>query len=266
MYPILLDLGPATIYTYGVLLAAAYLLGLKLAMVRAAARGLDETRVLDLGIYIIISALVGAKLLLVITDFRTFVNDPAELITLARSGGVFYGGLILAVSVALWYIQKIGLPLWTTCDAFAPGIALGHVVGRMGCFFAGCCWGKPTDVPWAITFTNQYTAENIGTPLNVPLHPTQLYEAGAEAIILALLLATEKRGRTYPGRTFWVYMLMYAVSRFVIEFFRDDPRGAVMMFSTSQFISLVLVPLSIIMLVVLSRREQPAPRSARKAA
>lgn len=266
MYPILLDLGPATIYTYGVLLAAAYLLGLKLAMVRATARGLDETRVLDLGIYIIISALVGAKLLLVITDFRTFVNDPAELITLARSGGVFYGGLILAVSVALWYIQKIGLPLWTTCDAFAPGIALGHVVGRMGCFFAGCCWGKPTDVPWAITFTNQYTAENIGTPLNVPLHPTQLYEAGAEAIILALLLATEKRGRTYPGRTFWVYMLMYAVSRFVIEFFRDDPRGAVMMFSTSQFISLVLVPLSIVMLVVLGRREQPTPRSARKAA
>lgn len=265
MYPILLDLGPATIYTYGVLLAAAYLLGLKLAMVRAKARGLDDARVLDLGIYIIISALVGAKLLLVVTDFRTFVNDPSELVTLARSGGVFYGGLILAVSVALWYIRKIGLPLWTTCDVFAPGIALGHVVGRFGCFFAGCCWGKPTDVPWAITFTNTYTGENIGTPLHVPLHPTQLYEAGAEALILGLLLATETKGRRYPGRTFWLYMLLYAISRFIIEFYRNDPRGAVLMFSTSQFISLVLAPLSVIMLVVLSRREQPAP-TARKAA
>jgi len=266
MHPILLDLGPATIYTYGVLLAAAYLLGLQLAMVRAKARGLDQTRVLDLGIYIIISALVGAKLLLVITDFRTYTSNPAELLTLARSGGVFYGGLILAVIVAVWYIRRIGLPLWTTCDVFAPGIALGHVVGRFGCFFAGCCWGKPTDVPWAITFTNPYAASNVGTPLNVPLHPTQLYEAGAEALILGLLLATENRGRRYPGRTFWLYMLLYAISRFVIEFYRNDPRGMVMMFSTSQFISLVLAPLAIVMLVVLSRQLEPAPRAARKAA
>src|SRR4051794_12625669 len=266
MHPILLDLGPATIYTYGVLLAAAYLLGLKLAMVRAARRGLDQARVLDLGIYIIISALIGAKLLLVITDFRTFVSDPSELITLARSGGVFYGGLILAVSVALWYIRKIGLPLWTTCDVFAPGIALGHVVGRFGCFFAGCCWGKPTDVPWAITFTNPYAAANVGTPLNVPLHPTQLYEAGAEALILVLLLATESRGKRYPGRTFWLYMLLYAISRYVIEMFRDDPRGTVGVFSTSQFISIVLAPLAVIMLVYLRRGFAPAPKIARKAA
>src|SRR5207244_5490518 len=153
MYPRLLELGPITVYTYGVLLAAAYLLGLKLAMSRAKARGLDATRVLDLGIYIIISALVGAKLLLLITDFQTFRRDPRELLTLARSGGVFYGGLILAVTVALLYIRRIGLPLWTTCDVFAPGIALGHVIGRFGCRFGGFCYGKPTTNPWAITFT-----------------------------------------------------------------------------------------------------------------
>src|SRR5216110_3147612 len=134
MYPRLFELGPVTVYTYGVLLAAAYLFGLKLAMVRAKARGLDANRVLDLGIYIIISALVGAKLLLLITDFKTFTANPAELLTLARSGGVFYGGLIVGVIVALWYIRRVGLPLWTTCDVFAPGIALGHVVGRLGCF------------------------------------------------------------------------------------------------------------------------------------
>jgi phosphatidylglycerol:prolipoprotein diacylglycerol transferase len=266
MYPRLLELGSVTVYTYGVLLAAAYLLGLKFATVRARTRGLDQTRILDLGIYIIISALVGAKLLLLITDWRTFTSNPSELLTLARSGGVFYGGLILAVGVALWYIRRIGLPLWTTCDVFAPGIALGHIVGRLGCLFAGCCYGKPTSVPWAITFTDPFAASNVGTPLNESLHPTQLYEAGAEALILVLLLATESRGKRFPGRTFWLYMLLYAVSRFVIEFYRGDPRGAVGMFSTSQFISLVLAPLSIVMLLYLSRRREPEPKQAHQKA
>src|ERR671911_1431795 len=110
MYPRLLELGPLTVYTYGVLLAAAYLLGLKLAMWRAKARGLDANRVLDLGIYIIIAALVGAKLLLLIVDFDQFRNSPGELLSLARSGGVFYGGLILAVLVAFWYIARHRLP------------------------------------------------------------------------------------------------------------------------------------------------------------
>jgi phosphatidylglycerol:prolipoprotein diacylglycerol transferase len=259
-------LGSITVYTYGVLLAAAYLLGLKFAMVRAKARGLDAVRVLDLGIYIIISALVGAKLLLLITDFRTFRADPAELLTLARSGGVFYGGLILAVIVALWYIRRAGLPLWTTCDVFAPGIALGHVVGRFGCFFAGCCYGKPTSVPWAITFTDPFAAANVGTPLGVHLHPTQLYEAGAELLILIVLLITERRSRPFAGRTFWLYILLYAFSRFIIEFYRGDERGTVGIFSTSQFISIILAPLAIGMLVYLARRKEPAPKSARRRA
>src|SRR5437870_9527405 len=189
MHPRLFELGPITVYTYGVLLAAAYLFGLQLARVRAKQRGLDANRVLDLGIYIIISALVGAKLLLLITDFKSFTADPRELLTLARSGGVFYGGLILAVVVAVWYIRRVGLPLWTTCDVFAPGIALGHVIGRFGCLFAGCCYGRPTTKPWGITFTDPYAASYVGTPLGVPLHPTQIYEAGAEFRILVPLLA-----------------------------------------------------------------------------
>jgi len=266
MYPRLLELGPITVYTYGVLLAAAYLFGLQLARVRASARGLDANRILDLGIYIIISALIGAKLLLLVTDFRTFSANPRELLTLARSGGVFYGGLILAVAVALFYIRKIGLPLWTTCDVFAPGIALGHVVGRFGCLFAGCCYGKPTTLPWGITFSDPFARDNVGTPLGVPLHPTQLYEAGAELLILIVLLATERKGRAYPGRTFWLYMLLYAISRFIIEFYRGDERGMVGMFSTSQFISILLAPLAIIMLVYLSRVSTPEPKRAKKAA
>jgi len=273
MYPKLLELpwtiprfGMITIYTYGVLLAAAYLLGLQFALVRARKRGLDPARVMDLGIYIIISALVGAKLLLLVTDFKAFTANPRELLTLVRSGGVFYGGLILAVAVALWYIVRAGLPLWTTCDVFAPGIALGHVVGRFGCLFAGCCYGKPTTRPWGITFTDPFAASNVGTPLGVPLHPTQLYEAGAELLILLILLWSERKGRPYAGRTFWLYMLLYAISRFIIEFYRGDDRGTVGMFSTSQFISILLAPLAIVMLIWLSRAVEPEPKRARKAA
>jgi len=266
MYPRLFEAGPITVYTYGVLLAAAYLLGLQLARVRAKARGLDANRVLDLGIYIIIAALIGAKLLLLVTDFDAFRSNPRELLTLARSGGVFYGGLILAVVVALFYIRKIGLPLWTTCDVFAPGIAVGHVVGRFGCLFAGCCYGKPTNLPWGITFRDPFAQANVGTPLNQPLHPTQLYEAGAELIILIILLTTERKGRPYPGRTFWLYMLLYAVSRFIIEFYRGDERGSVGIFSTSQFISVLLAPLAIGMLLYLARQSAPEPKRARRAA
>jgi phosphatidylglycerol:prolipoprotein diacylglycerol transferase len=265
VYPKLFELGPFTVYTYGVLLAVSYLLGLKLAMSRGKARGLDSNRVLDLGIYIIIAALVGAKLLLLIVDFDQYKSNPAELLSLARSGGVFYGGLILAVAVAFWYIARHGMPFWTTCDVFAPGIALGHVTGRLGCFAAGCCYGRPTDVPWGVIFTNPLAAAQVGTPLGIRLHPTQLYEAGAELLILIVLLATEKRGRKFPGRTFWSYMFFYAVSRYIIEIYRGDPRGVVPFVgvSTSQFISLVLGPLSLVMLVWLSRSLPTAPQETR---
>jgi phosphatidylglycerol:prolipoprotein diacylglycerol transferase len=260
VYPELFSVGPITLYTYGVLLAASYLLGLWLAMRRARAWGLDANRVLDLGIYIIIAALIGAKLLLLVVDFDQFSRSTADLLSLARSGGVFYGGLILAVVVAFWYVLKHRLPLWTTCDVFAPGIALGHVTGRLGCLAAGCCYGRPTDLPWGITFTNPLAAANVGTPLGIPLHPTQVYEAGAALLILGVLLATERKGRPFPGRTFWSYMFLYAVSRFVIEFYRGDPRGTVFdVLSTSQFISVVLAPLSLAMLFWLSRTRPVTP-------
>jgi phosphatidylglycerol:prolipoprotein diacylglycerol transferase len=263
MHPILFDAGIVTVYSYGVLLAAAYLLGLQFAMLRARSRGLDGQRVMDLGIWIIISALVGAKLLLLIVDFRQFTSSPRELLNLARSAGVFYGGLIAAVAVAFVYMRRHRLPLWTTTDVFAPGIALGHIVGRLGCLLAGCCFGRPTSVPWAITFRDPAAMANVGTPLNVPLHPTQLYEAGAEALILAFLLLFEGRGRPFPGRTFWTYLLLYGVTRFIIEFYRGDSRGVVFdVLSTSQFVSVILVPLSIVMLFVLSRRPDPSRTAA----
>ncbi len=251
MYPLLLDLGVINLYTYGVLLATAYLIGLWYAGRRGRARGLDANRVTDLGIYIIISALVGAKLLLIIVDFDHFRQDP---LTILRSGGVFYGGFLLAVGVAFWFVRRHAMPLWTTCDAFAPGIVLGQAVGRIGCLMAGCCYGKPTELPWGITFTNTLAAANVGTPLEVSLHPTQLYESGAALLILGILLFIERRGHGFAGRTFWSYLLLYPMARFIIEFYRGDPRGTVFdIVSTSQFVSLLLIPTSIVMLVILSR-------------
>jgi len=269
VHPILFELGPITIYSYGVLLAAAYLLGLWLAARRARQAGLDANKVLDLGIWVIIAALVGAKALLFIVDFEQFTSSWQEFTTLLRSGGVFYGGLIAAVVVCVYQLRKHKLPLWTSGDLFAPGIALGYMVGRLGCLLAGCCYGKPTDVAWAVTFTDPVANLNVGTPLNIPLHPTQLYEAGAELLILIFLLVSERRGRPFHGRTFWAYMLLYAISRYIIEFYRGDPRGMVLGMSTSQFISLILAPLSLAMLVWLARSRPESPqemRGRRKAA
>jgi len=258
VYPILFEIGPLTIYSYGVLLAAAYLLGLWMAAARARKAGLDANKVLDLGIWVIIAALVGAKALLFALNYQQFTSSWQEFMTLLRSGGVFYGGLIAAIVVCIYQLRKHRLPLWTSADLFAPGIALGYTVGRLGCLLAGCCFGRQADIPWAITFTNPTANMNAGTPLNVPLHPTQIYESLAGLVIFVLLLALERRGRAFAGRTFWLFVLFYSISRFAIEFFRGDDRGMPFgVLSTSQLISVVLFPLSLIMLWYLSRPAQP---------
>jgi phosphatidylglycerol:prolipoprotein diacylglycerol transferase len=253
MHPILFRVGDWPVYSYGVLLALAYLAGMQLAVMRGRRNGLDGTKLMDFGIYIIISALLGAKLMLIAVEFDYFKSQPRELFSLVRAGGVFYGGLIAALLVGLWLVGRYKLPAWKTADMIAPGIAVGHVIGRLGCFMAGCCYGRPTDVPWAVTFTDPMASANVGTPLNTPLHPTQLYDAGAELLILVFLLATERRGRPFAGRTFWLYMLLYAISRYIVEIYRNDERGVFFNMPTSQFISILIVPVSLFMLWRLSR-------------
>jgi phosphatidylglycerol:prolipoprotein diacylglycerol transferase len=255
MHPVLFEIAGWPVYSYGVLLAAAYLAGLQMAVVRARHAGLDGAKVMDFGIYLIIAALVGAKLALVIVDFSYYRANPREILSLARAGGVFYGGLVAALVVGLLLVKRYRLPVWKTGDLIAPGVALGHVIGRMGCLMAGCCYGRPTTVPWAITFHNPLASLNLGTPLDVPLHPRQMYHAGAELILLIALLTTEKRGKPFAGRTFWLYMLLYAISRYIIEIYRGDERGIFFStFSTSQLVSIVIVPVSVFMLWRLHKR------------
>ena len=258
MHPILFEAGNCPVYSFGVLLALAYLAGLQLAVMRARRAGLDSARIMDLGIYLIIAALVGAKLMLVIVDFGYFRDHPRELLSLVRVGGVFYGGLIFALLAGLWLVRRYKLPVWSAADMYAPGVALGHIIGRLGCLLAGCCYGRPTDLPWGITFTSPVAAASAGTPLGIPLHPTQIYDAGAELLILIFLLVFEKRGRPYPGRTWWLYILLYAVARFIVEIFRADDRGIIAGVSTSQFVSLVIAPIAIVMLLRLKRAGRTA--------
>jgi phosphatidylglycerol:prolipoprotein diacylglycerol transferase len=156
--------------------------------------------------------------------------------------GVYYGGLLLALGSAAWFIAKKHLPVWTVADLAAPGIALGQAIGRLGCLSAGCCYGKPTHVPWGTTFTDPYAYDNVGVPLNVPLHPTQIYESvGTLALFLFLMWRLSRKH--IAGQILMEYLILYSVLRFVIEFFRGDDRGFVLygLLSTSQFIAILIV-------------------------
>ena len=218
---------------------------------------------MDLGIYLIIAALVGAKLMLVFVDFDYFRNQPRELLSLVRAGGVFYGGLIAAILVG----ALAGAPLQARhldhrrSDGARASRSVTSSAASAACSRAAATEGRPT-CRGASRSRTRPPRPTSGTPLGMPLHPTQLYDAGAELIILIALLVTERRGRTFGGRTFWLYMLLYAISRFIVEIYRGDERGMIVGMSTSQFVSLLIVPLSVIMLLRLAARSRAAAAAA----
>ena len=243
MYPKVFDLGPITIHTYGLMLAAAFIAGIWVTSRNARKKGIDPDSIWNMGLVVIFSALVGAKILLLITDYGYYSQNFREIFSLStlRSGGVYYGGLLLAMVAALWYLRKKRLPAWTIADLAAPGIALGQALGRLGCLSAGCCYGKPTNLPWGITFTSQYAHENVGVPLNIPLHPTQIYESlGTFCLFLFLMWRLSRKH--FTGQILLEYLMLYAPLRFVIEFYRYDDRGFVLhgLLSTSQFIAVLI--------------------------
>jgi phosphatidylglycerol:prolipoprotein diacylglycerol transferase len=244
VHPQLFHIGSFSVPTYGVLVATGVLVGLFIAARLAKRQGEDPDKAFDLGILAVLSAIVGAKLLLIINDWHTYVEHPREIFSLSmlQAGGVFYGGLIAAIAASVWYIRRHHMPVLKTCDAFAPGLALGHAIGRLGCFSAGCCYGKPTSLPWGVVFTNPIAHENSGTPLNIHIHPTQLYESGIELINFFLLYWLIRHKR-FNGQVIGAYMFLYGFARYFIEFVRDDPeRGNVFGIMTgTQLISLMLV-------------------------
>ncbi|HEX3742995.1 MAG TPA: prolipoprotein diacylglyceryl transferase [Bryobacteraceae bacterium] len=245
MYPEIFHI--SFLHTYGVLVALAFLTGLWMAARLAKRDALNVDAVTNLGIYCALAAIAGAKAMMLIVDPR-YRENPAEIFTLdtLQAGGVFYGGLIAALAVAWWYMRKTKLPLWRTADVFAPGIAIGHGIGRLGCFSAGCCWGVECHLPWAVTFTSVAAHENVGVPLGVPLHPTQLYESAAEFLIFGVLYwQIAKKHR--QGAIIGLYLMLYSTARFIVEFFRNHEQGNLWgtPLDTSQWISLGLCALGI---------------------
>ena len=278
MYPELFRIGNFPVHTYGVLLALAFLTALVVAARRGARDGLSRDRIYDLGLWMLLAALLGSKALMLLTE-PAYRSDPWQLLSLdfLRSGGVFYGGFLAAVATGYALVRRYHLPWWPTADAFAPGIALGQAIGRQGCFAAGCCWGKPTRLPWGVEFT-ELGHQVTGVPLGVHLHPTQLYESFAAFAIFLFLLWLHHR-KSFSGQVIATYAVCYGVMRFTIEFFRDDPRGDILglttltHLSTSQLISLIVGISGLIIFIIRRRaaaRQQetlkvssPAPNAAR---
>ena len=258
------NVGPLVMPTYGILLVLGMLAGLWIVTRQARKAGLVPDTISDMAVYAIIAGLIGAKVLLLVVEWPFYSRNPRELLSLFQSGGVFYGGLLGAIPVAFWYARRHRLDGWKTADVLAPGVVVGQAVGRLGCFMAGCCYGRPSGVPWAVTFTDLYANRNVGTPLDTPLHPTQIYESLACFLILGVLLWMAPRKR-FHGQVVLAYVSLYAVARFVIEMFRGDAiRGFVFggRLSTSQAIAIAMVVAAALVLPYLARRKRVAPAAA----
>jgi phosphatidylglycerol:prolipoprotein diacylglycerol transferase len=259
MYPELFRIGSFPVNTYGVLLALAFLTALFVASRLGQRDGLQRERVFDLGLWMLLGGLVGSKLLLMVVE-PEYAGNLRLLLSLdfLRSGGVWYGGFLGALGAGLLLIRRYKLPLAKTLDAFAPAVAIGQAIGRQGCFAAGCCWGKPTTLPWGVEFTER-GHEITGVPLGIHLHPTQLYESFAALLIFFFLLWLHRRKR-FAGQVIASYAVLYGMTRFLIEFVRDDPRGDVAgltsltHLSTSQLISLLVVIGGLVFLFIRWRR------------
>lgn len=245
MHPVLFRLGSLTIYTYGALVAAGVLLGLWVARKQAARVGLAPEKVWNLGIYLVLSALVMAKLWLVVAYADYYREHPREIFSLSilQSGGTFYGGLLGAIVLLLAFVYFQKIPLGPLLDTYALGLPIGHALGRVGCFFAGCCYGKPTSLPWGVTFRSPVANQIVGTPLGIPLHPTQLYEASLEILNFVLLFWLSRRQR-FTGQLAATYLVLYGVERGLLEFLRNDPDRTLLFhdaFSLMQIVSVFLI-------------------------
>ncbi|MEW6586317.1 MAG: prolipoprotein diacylglyceryl transferase [Nitrospirota bacterium] len=253
MHPILIKIGPLTIHTYGFLLAIGFLVALWLAMRQAKREGIPSNKMIDLGFYVLLAAIIGSRLFFIFINFDYYLKNPLDVFKIWEGGLVFYGGVLLAVPTFVWYVKKNNLSLWQTADIFAPSIAIGHVFGRLGCFAAGCCYGKTAQaLPWGVIFSDP----DCLAPTSVILHPTQLYESAGE-LINFLILISMRRHKSFNGQLFTAYLLLYAVLRFVVEFFRGDvARGFIFpgIISVSQGISILMFLVALVAMIVLREK------------
>ncbi len=249
MHPILLKIGGITLHTYGFFVAMGFLGGILLARSEAKRLGVDPEKVMDLCFYILIAAIVGSRLFYVAVNYELFLSNPLDVFKIWSGGLVFYGGFIAAFFTAFIYLRIHKMPVWTTADIAAPSLAIGHFLGRLGCFSAGCCFGRECDLPWAVTFTHPETL----APIGIPIHPTQLYSSISNLIIFFFLWFFRKHTK-FHGQLFWIYVLLYGITRSFIEVFRGDFRGNPVfeLLSVSQTIGISMSVIAVIMLISIS--------------
>ena|ERR1041385_9034778 len=252
MHPVLFHLGSFTLYTYGFFIALGAVLGGLYMWQQGKKRyGMTFDQANALFLLLIFAGVAGGKLFLIFEAPSLYLSHPGEL--LSKNGFVFYGSLLTAIPVMLWYFKKNKLPVAGMLDVMAAVTCIVHGFGRIGCFNAGCCYGTPTQSFLGVVFTDPVCQAR---PLNVSLHPTQLYEASAIFLILIILLVID-RNKKFDGQVFLVYLMLYAITRSVIELFRGDlERGFIIdnLLSYSQFISILMASAAIYFYVKLKRR------------
>jgi len=262
MHPVLFELAGFSVKTYGFLIAIGFAIGLFLALREARRVGLSVDAVGDLAFYILLGGIVGARLYYILTNGAYFRQHPLDMFKIWEGGLTFFGGFILAVILCVWMIRKHRLPVWKTLDVFAPSLAVGVFFGRLGCFSAGCCYGRECALPWAVTFTHPLTLARSG----VALHPTQLYSALGAALTFALLYGL-RRHKTFDGQLTLLWVACYSCERLITEQFRGDIRGGMLTenIELSFVIAAALIVISLILFPVLRKRNRLAPVSAEHA-
>lgn len=259
MHPTVVKFGSFAIHSYGLLLAIAFLVAIQLFLARGRARGLPEDRLSTLSLWLLVLAIVGGRLLFVATHWDEYKVDPLAIFRLWEGGLILYGGYALAIAGGILYVRRAGLSVWRVGDAAAPSMALGVGIGRLGCFFNGCCFGLPTTLPWGIHFPPESYSSSVFP--HDRLHPSQLYMSAAGFLLFAALLALDKK-RRFDGWLFWSYIAMDAGLRFLIDFTRyyDETsflgRIGSLSFNMNQLLSAGLIAISFVMLRVLSARAQ----------
>jgi phosphatidylglycerol---prolipoprotein diacylglyceryl transferase len=269
LLPKLISYGNFYLPTYGVLVALGFLAGLMVTVRLARRSGLNPELMTNLAVYVALAGMLGAKLLMIVFDWQHYMAAPSQILSMdtLQAAGVFQGGLILALATAVFYMHRQGLPFLKASDAFAPGIALGHSIGRLGCLAAGCCWGKECTLPWAITFHNPQAWALTGVPLETPLHPSQLYEFSTEGILFGFLYWRYGKNHA-PGQIIGLYLVISSVARFLIEFtrFHEQALPFGLPLSITQWIAIGLAAAGAILLLRVSpAKGQPAKPELRPA-
>lgn len=247
MYPVLFDLGPLTIHTYGVFVALGFFAGIAVTVRLAGNEGIAPGLIMDMGFVILIAALAGSRAMYVIMNFSFYMKNPVEIFRFWEGGLVFSGGLVASAGVMVWYVRRRDLSLWKTGDVWAPGVAAGQAVGRIGCLMAGCCYGRPApDLPWAVTFTDAASL----APTGIPLHPTQLYSTLSGFAISGILFAIFA-GKKYDGQVLLWFVILHSTARLLIERFRWDDRGLVLgsSMTLTQLVTLLMLSTAVAFLL-----------------